>query len=495
MDEPYDVVVVGAGNAAFSAAHAAREEVARVCMLEKAPRESLGGNSYFTMGSFRTTYQGLEDLAPILTEAAAAEAADFDLPPYAPEDFRADMDRLTQGRCDPELTEILIEDSPKIIRWLHSKGTRWELQTAHQTYEVDGVRRFWGGGTLCTEDGGKGLIEQHLAQAERTGIEVRTEHQVVDFVVRDGRVGGVVCQTPTGRVEVPAKAVVLASGGFEANARLRAAYLGPDWDTAKVRGSRHNTGEGLEAALRLGAQSYGNWSGAHAVSWDAAAPGFGDRDLTNKFSRHSYPHGLMVNRDGKRFVDEGADFRNYTYAKYGKEVLKQPGSVAFQLFDAKSARMLRRSDYDTAVDSRVEADTVEELAERLGINETGLVETVKEYNAAVLPGAFNAAIRDGKGTQGIEPPKSNWAQTFDEPPFLGFATVCGITFTFGGIKIDPQGRALDHADAPIPGLHAAGELVGGLFHHNYPGGSGLMAGAVFGHRAGKSAAELARRSG
>lgn len=488
MEDGYDIVVVGAGNAAFSAAHAAAEDGKHVCVLEKAPREWLGGNSYFTMGSFRTTYTGLEDLLPILTEEAVAETADLELPPYGPDDFLADLRRLTQERCDPQLAAILVEESAATIRWLHAKGIRWELQTAHQTYEVDGKRRFWGGGTLCTQGGGKGLIEQHLAAAEATGIDVRTEHQVIELLTDQRRVRGVLCRTPTGDVEIAAQSVIVAAGGFEANPRLRAAYLGPGWDSAKVRGTPYNTGEVLEAALGIGAAASGNWSGGHAVSWDADAPDHGDRELTNRYSRHSYPHGIMVNRHGRRFVDEGADFRNYTYASYGKEILKQPGSVAFQLFDAKSARLLRESDYETAA-RRVEADSIEELAAELGIDAAGLAETITRFNAAVQPGELNVAIRDGKRTEGIEPPKSNWAQIFDDPPFTGFATVCGITFTFGGLRIDTDGRVLDSGWQPIPGLYAAGELVGGLFHDNYPGGSGLMAGSVFGYRAGKAAAK------
>ncbi|HXN55143.1 MAG TPA: FAD-binding protein, partial [Myxococcales bacterium] len=244
------------------------------------------------------------------------------------------------------------------------------------------------------------------------------------------------------------------------------------------------------------------WSGCHAVFWDAGAPPTGDWELTNQHSKLGYPLGLIVNREGRRFVDEGADFRNYTYAKYGAEILRQPGAIAYQLYDQKVLPLLRKDEYEIAGATRVEAASMRALAEKLGIG-PALERTVEAYNAAVQPGAFNPADMDGKCTVGIEPPKSNWAQKLDQPPFVAYPVTVGITFTFGGLRIDTAARVLDGSNRPIPGLHAAGELVGGLFFHNYPGGSGLMAGAVFGRRAGETAARaskdqepgLRRRSG
>jgi tricarballylate dehydrogenase len=286
-----------------------------------------------------------------------------------------------------------------------------------------------------------------------------------------------------------APAVVLAAGGFESNPQMRAAYLGPNWDVAKVRGTPHNTGEVLRAALACGAQPYGHWSGCHAIQWDAGAPATGDRELTNRFSRQSYPIGIVVNAAGERFIDEGADFRNYTYAKYGAEVLRQPQGIAHQVFDANTAGMLRAIDYEAPGATRVDAGTLGELAERLHVDRERFERTVAEFNAAVRPGAFDPSVKDGKRTEGIAPPKSNWAVPIDTPPFTAFPVTCGITFTFGGVRVDQRARVLDGAGRPLPGLHAAGELVGGLFFHNYPGGSGLTAGAVYGRRAGYAAAE------
>ena len=493
MVDGYDVVVVGAGNAAFSAALAARESVERVLVLEKAPREWIGGNSYFTAGAFRTTFESLEELRPLLDEVSEEELARTEAPPYTKEDFMADMKRLTQGRCDEKLTSVLVDDAAEITRWLREKGIRWRLMYDRQSFEIDGKRRFWGGLVLGTVGGGKGLMEQHVAAAIKNGVEVRYEHGVSGLLQDDtGAVIGVTAKSPAGKEDIEAGAVVLACGGFESNPCMRAAYLGPNWDIAKVRGTPYNTGEGLQMALDAGALPYGHWSGCHAVAWDAAAPPTGDLELTNLLTKQSYPIGIVVNAEGRRFVDEGADFRNFTYAKYGAEILRQPGGLAYQLFDAKTEPLLRQDEYTAPGVSRFEANTIRALAERMGLDPDPLEQTVESFNAAVQPGRFNPTIKDGKRTEGISPPKSNWAQPLESPPFYGFAVTCGITFTFGGLGIDEDARVLDQSGQTIPGLHASGELVGGLFYHNYPGGSGLTSGAVFGRRAGRSASKYAR---
>lgn len=492
MREKYNVVVVGAGNAAFCAALAARERIGHVLILEKAPREWIGGNTYFTAGAFRTTFDGVEDLRTILDDVTEEQLTKTELPPYTEDDFVADMKRVTEGCCDEELTDILVSEAADAVRWLYEKGIRWRLMYDRQSFEVDGKRRFWGGLVLGTVDGGKGLVQQHLAAAERAGIEVRCERAVNGLLQDDsGTITGVVCNGLEGREEIEAGAVVLACGGFEANAHMRERYLGPDWGVAKVRGTPYNTGEGLQAALKSGAWPYGDWSGCHAIAWDAAAPPTGDRERTNLFSKQSYPIGLVVNAQGQRFLDEGADFRNYTYAKYGAEILRQPGAVAYQLFDSKTEPLLRQDEYTAPGVSRFEADTVRELAEKTRMNPNALEKTVAEFNAGVCPGDFDPTILDGKRTEGIEPPKSNWALPLDSPPFFGFAVTCGVTFTFGGLRIDRDGRVLDRAGRSMEGLYAAGELTGGLFYHNYPGGSGLTSGTVFGRRAGAVAARYA----
>ena len=476
------VLVVGGGNAGFCAAQAAVRAGARATILEKAPPEAAGGNSYYTAGACRVVHGGLDALLPVIDdEVTRARAEVTDLDPYTREAFRGDLERLTEGRCDPLLTDVFVADSEAIVGWLADVGVRWRLMYERQAYERDGRWVFWGGVALGTVDGGKGLIADHTAAAQAAGIEVRYGTAVTGLVP-----GGV--RLADGSV-LEADAVVLASGGFEASAELRERYLGVGWGRALVRGNPLNTGEVLLAAVEAGAGRHGDWSACHSVAWDAGADeGGGDRELTNQYTRSGYPLGVMVNRDGRRFVDEGADFRNYTYARYGRDILAQPGGVAFQIFDADLRPLLRTEEYDSGRVTGAQAGSLGELAQQLGIDAEQLEVTVSEFNAAIRDDVpFDAAVKDGRAAD-VDPPKSNWAQALDTPPFYGFAVTCGVTFTFGGLHIDAHARVLDPGGEPIPGLYAAGELVGGLFHGNYPGGTGLTAGADFGRRAGTHAA-------
>ena len=230
-------------------------------------------------------------------------------------------------------------------------------------------------------------------------------------------------------------------------------------------------------------------------AWDRNAPEFGDLAVGDNFQKHSYPWGIMINANGERFVDEGADFRNYTYAKYGRVILMQPKQVAWQVFDAKIIPMLR-DEYRIKQVTKVHANTLEELVNKLeDVDAEKALETIKTYNKAVMTEVpFDPNVKDGRATRGLAVPKSNWANTLDEPPFEAYAVTCGLTFTFGGIKIDTTARVIDTDGAPIPGLFAAGELVGGLFYFNYPGGTGLMSGSVFGKIAGTAAGQRVAQS-
>jgi tricarballylate dehydrogenase len=315
------------------------------------------------------------------------------------------------------------------------------------------------------------------------------------LLMDDNRVTGVVAAHGGKTIAFGARAVVLASGGFEANAEWRTRCLGPGWDLAKVRGTRFNTGAGIKMALDVGAQPYGNWSGAHSVGWDRNAPEYGDLAVGDNFQKHSYPFGIIVNARGERFVDEGADFRNYTYVRYGRAVLEQPGHFAWQVFDAKVTHLLR-DEYRIKQVTKVTAESLEELAGKLDdVDAQGFLREVQAYNAAVRTDIdFNPNVKDGRKTERLRVNKSNWANRLDTPPFEAYAITCGITFTFGGLRIDAEGHVLDVAGETIPGLFAAGELVGGLFYFNYPGGSGLVAGSVFGKIAGTEAGRLAKRN-
>jgi len=286
---------------------------------------------------------------------------------------------------------------------------------------------------------------------------------------------------------------VLAGGGFQANPEWRARYLGAGWELAKVRGTRFNTGDVIKMALDIGAAPVGNWSGCHAVGWERNAPEFGDLAVGDQFQKHSYPFGIMLNADGKRFVDEGADFRNYTYAKYGRVILNQPGQFAWQVFDAKVKHLLR-DEYKIKQVTKVTAQTLEELVGKLDdVDAKSALAEIKAYNAAVKTEIlFNPNVKDGRRTEGLAVPKSNWANVLDTPPYEAYAVTCGITFTFGGLRINTEAQVMNTDGEPIPGLYAAGELVGGIFYFNYPGGTGLTNGAVFGKLAGASAASAAK---
>ena len=490
-NERYDVVIAGAGNAALCAAMAAADEGASALVLERAPEYLRGGNSFFTGGLFRFAYDGIEDILGIIPEIGEEERQSIDVGRYTQAQFYDDLMRVTEGLSDPELAQALVSQSYPAMKWLQEQGVRWILAYGRQAFRHEGKLRFWGGLIVEAVGAGEGLTDQEFEILKRKGVPVLYGTKAHSLITDNrGRITGLTVRDADGFREIETKAVVLACGGFESNTEMRTRYLGPGWELAKVRGTQFNTGDGIQMALDIGAQSYGHWSGCHAVAWDMNAPAFGDRNIADLFQKHSYPFGLIVNVEGKRFVDEGADLRNYTYAKYGKEILAQPQRVAFQLFDQKTKHLLR-DEYFIPQASVVEANTIEELADGLGIDVDALAQTVSEYNAAVQPGEYNPTALDGKRTEGIEPPKSNWALKLDEPPYMGYAVTCGITFTFGGLKINAQTQVIDTEDAPIPGLYAAGELTGGLFYNNYPGGSGLMAGAVFGRIAGAQAAGYA----
>jgi tricarballylate dehydrogenase len=486
-----DVVVVGAGNAALCAALSARQQGARVLVLEKAPEHLRGGNTYFTGGGFRFPHAGLTDIRRLIPDMLDAEASTVDIEPYSAERFHEDLMTTSEGLADEALVDVLCQQAHPTMEWMRDQGIRWLLMYGRQSFAEGGRHRFWGGLVVEAVGGGKGLSEQLFAAAGRAGVEVRYAARASGLLLdASGAVSGLRVKTEAGFEEVHAGAVVLAAGGFEANPEMRTRYLGAGWELARVRGTRYNTGEVIRMALDAGAMPHGHWSGCHAVAWDLNAPPFGNRTIGDLYQKHSYPLGIIVNLEGRRFVDEGANFRNYTYAKYGREILKQPQRAAFQIFDAKVEHLLR-DEYRIAQVTKASSDAIEGLARALGIYEAGLVETVAALNAAVQDGRFDPAVLDGKRTEGIDPPKSNWAQRLDTPPYTGYAVTCGITFTFGGLQIDTSGAVLDVSGAPIPGLYAAGELVGGLFYHNYAGGSGLMAGAVFGRIAGRGAAEHA----
>jgi tricarballylate dehydrogenase len=491
--QKFDVIVVGKGNAALCAALSARDQGVSVAMLEAASVEESGGNSRFAGGVMRFAYSSVEDLKK-LTDIPDDEAKNTDWDSNTVEEFYDDLYRVTSYRTDPDLSEALITRSLESMVWARAQGAKFVPNYGAQSAIVNGKRKFFGRFPLTVNGGGAGLVADLTKTAEKKGIAIFYETRAISLIYDGERVLGVKAKHKGKPAEFHAGAVVLACGGFEANPEWRTRYLGPGWELAKVRGSRFNVGDGLKMALDIGACPYGNWSGRHAVSWERHAPEFGEVERSHDPYRHSYPLSIMINADGKRFVDEGADFYNYTYAKYGAEVLRQPGQYAYQVFDAKVKPLLKK-EYSGRNVTRFTGNTLEELAARLeGVNPEAFLKTVREYNAAVRKDVpFNHAARDGRGTVGIEPPKSNWANPLDTPPFEAYGVTCGITFTFGGLRINHEtGQVVDVHFHPIPGLYAAGEMVGGLFYFNYPAGTGLVSGLVFGRIAGAGAAAAVR---
>ena len=489
LDKHYDLIVVGGGNAAFCAALAAREQVERVLVLERAPEADSGGNSRYTAGLFRVAYNGVDDLKQAITDLSPEEIARSDFGTYTEEQFFDDMGRVTEFRCDPDLTEVLVKQSLPTVAWMRSKGVRFTAAWGRQAFNIGGKFKFWGGLTVEAVGGGPGLVESLTTIARKNGIDVWYSARALDLIYDDDGVKGVRVKREGKTMELSAKSVVLAAGGFQSDPEWRTRYLGPGWELAKVRGTRFNTGDGIRMALAAGAAATGNWSGCHAVAWERNAPEFGDLAVGDQFQKHSYPWGIYINAEGKRFVDEGADFRNYTYAKYGRIILQQPGQFAWQIFDAKVKPQLRDEYKIKQVTKRV-GNTLAELVEKLeDTNQEHALKEIEAYNRAVRTDiAFNPNIKDGRCTTGLAINKSNWANTLDTPPFEAYAVTCGITFSFGGLKINTDAQVISSDGAPIPGLYAAGELVGGIFWFNYPGGTGLTNGAVFGRIAGASAA-------
>ena len=493
----YDVVVVGAGNAALTAAIAAHQSGARVVVLESASKELRGGNTRFTGGLFRFTYHNLQEISRVLGKNDDPGLCEFE--PYTADDFRKDINRVTRGKYDPALIEILIKESYSAVCWLAEMGMPFGIYRV-PNLRIKGTEKYkvqFGAGF---EVKGKGLklSEKLFEFAERSGIPVHYETECFGLL-RDakGRVIGVQARNEQGETTIHAKAVVLGSGGFQSNPEMRTAYMGPTWSMVKVRGTRFDTGLMTRAALNIGAHGVGQWSGAHATPVDGDSGDYGDLESTDETNRVSYPYGLMFNLDGRRFCDEGEDFKLYTYAKTGGRILEERNGVIFQLFDQKTVPLLEKR-YGTGKPET--ADTIEALADKmakrsgdLGFNKAQFIQTVAEYNAAVSNTPFDAHKKDGKCTNGLAVNKSNWAQKLDAPPYVAYPVTTGITFTFGGLHINTDAQVVDVLGRAIPGLYATGEATGGFFYYNYPGGSGLTRGAVFGRRAGTHAAAFAGR--
>jgi tricarballylate dehydrogenase len=492
-----DVLVVGAGNAALCAALSALDAGARVTVIEKAPLQQRGGNTAFT-GFYRFAYDGLDDLRA-LSEIKDSLAERMVVDPYPSARFLEDLMKTSDQKADLETMTVIAEESHATMKWLHGHGMRWEpsLEGARElpgSHQREGQITWQPGTVIRPIEQGVGILKALFAAVELGGAEILYETALARILRSEtGEVIGALIRDPSGIARIDARAIVLAAGGFEASPEKRARYLGPGWDNAKVRGTRFNTGDAIEEALRQDAATTGEWSGCHATMVHASAPPMemGEEYLFPL----AYPYGVLVNRDGERFTDEGENFYLHTYARLGKEVLALPGNVAYQIFDSQTDH-LRKGEgggeraYDVP---HAISDSLEQLAVEVGIADPArFANTIREYNAGCAKGEFDPSRLDGKATSGLAIDKTNWALPIEKAPFRAFPVHCGVTFTYGGLRSTDHGEVINTAGRVIPGLYVAGEMQG-TFYTNYAGGSGLTKGAVFGQLAGRHAAEHHRQ--
>ena len=492
----YDVIVVGAGNTALLTALKSHEQGAKVLVLEIAPKEKRGGNAYYTTGIYRIVHNGIEDVQDLIA-GLTEEEKNIIIQPYSADDFFRDYTSVTEGFVDPSLTELIVENSTEAIRWMVKKQAVPMELTSVFIQRINGKLHFVGQTPICAKGGGAGLSDYLFDRVEKMdGIDLLYETGAHKLLVNEeGKVYGVTTRSNDGMKNYTANAVILSCGGFESNPAWRARYLGPGWDLAKVRGGAYNMGDGIQMALDVGAQPFGHWSCCHATFVDADCPQPTIREDTDKSAKRMYIFGLIINANGERFLDEGYDNADLTYSHYGQYVLAQPGRIAFQVFDAKGYKTVTSGvGFPDMIDAPyIKADTVEDLAEKLGIPVETLVQTFSDYNrAANRPGGNNHWYKmtgepEDMHTEGLSLAKSSCAFRLDTPPFYAYAVNCGITFTYGGLKTNKRAQVVDNNDRPIKGLYASGEIVGGIFYHNYAGATGQLSGAVFATIAGKNA--------
>lgn len=455
-----DAIVVGCGIAGLAAANRAAELGLDVTVLEKSPEEKRGGHTRYSE-SFRVASTEC-DLGRFGYEFAIGD--------YSPEDFYRDIMSQTNGRADDALARTIVEEIGPTVEWLTELGVEWDMEPLNVGYTA--ARTFFDGPQL---------VDALVDAAEEAGATFRYRTEAREITFEDGAVSGVRARSDEGIVDLRADVVIAAAGGYESSEEQRTRYYGPEYDAMTVRGSRYNTGEGIEMVLDAGGRATGQWGGAHMALIDSAAPKY--EGGANRVD--GYQYGVLINDEGERFFDEGEDARAHTYAKLGRIIFEQPDHVAYIVIDDPLTEHMRA----TGPGGWVSGDTIVDVLSELGCGrpERG-AETIAAYNAGTDPDGFDPDVLDGNATDGVEPKKSNWALPIDESPYHGYRVTGGITFGFGGVATDNRARALDTIDRPIPGLYVAGNTTGGLFFDNYPGGTGLANGAVFGRIAGEEAA-------
>ncbi|QTN44759.1 FAD-dependent tricarballylate dehydrogenase TcuA [Ectopseudomonas mendocina] len=466
-----DVLVIGGGNAALCAALMAREAGASVLLLEGAPRQWRGGNSQHTR-NLRCMHEAPQD---VLVDA------------YPEEEFWQDLLKVTGGLTNEHLARIVIRASSTCRDWMRSHGVHFQPPLSGALHVARTNAFFMGGG--------KALVNAYYRSAERLGVQIRydspVEHIELDgdrFVAAhipareiDGR------RHPAERIE--ARTCVLAAGGFESNREwLREAWgmnERGEWpaDNFLIRGTRFNNGVLLRRLIDAGAETIGDPTQAHMVAIDARAPLY-DGGICTRIDCVSL--GVVVNCEGERFYDEGEDFWPKRYAIWGRLVAQQPRQIAFSIIDQKAIGR-----FMPPVFPGTTANSLEELAGKLGLPVERFLETLKCYNEACVAGEFDHTSLDNCHTEGVTPAKTHWARALDTPPFYGYPLKPGVTFTYLGLKTD-ETAAVHFAGKPSANLFVAGEMMAGnVLGKGYTAGVGMSIGTAFGRIAGDQAAAAA----
>jgi len=460
---PYDVIVVGGGHAALSAALSACRTARRVLVLERAPVHMRGGNSRHTRNV-----------------RCAHDAGDpYMIGEYGEEEFLNDLRQVGGGQVNADLARFAIRESKTLPAWMTEQGAAWQ-QALRGTLSLARTNRFFLGG-------GKALVNTYYETCRRLGVAICYDATVEDVLVDGRRSEGVVVRLDGTRQIVRARAIVIASGGFEANLEWLRRYWGDAVENFVVRGTPYNDGQVLAALLDRGAMQTGDPKGFHAIAVDARAPQY-DGGIATRLD--SIPFGIVVNREGKRFADEGEDLWPKRYATWGGRIAGQSGQRAYSIVDAQGIGCFLPPLYKP-----FQAGSVETLAGLLQIDPGALSRTVEAYNRAASGNeAFRPDVLDGLRTRGLDPPKSNWARPLDRPPFYAFPLRPGITFTYMGVGVDETARIVDRLGQPFLNLYAAGEIMSGnILRSGYLAGFGMTIGGVFGRLAGREAATHAGR--
>lgn len=453
----YDVLVIGGGNAALCAAITARRAGACVLLLEHAPREMRGGNSRHTR-NLRVMH---EAPTSVLTDA------------YCADEYIEDLMQVTGGETDEGLARITIQASACLMPFMDACGVRFQPSLAG-TLNLSRTNAFFLGG-------GKALLNAYYATADRLGIDILYDSEVRSLELD----GALVSKAELVRRGFPetarAKAFIVASGGFQANIDWLKRYWGEAAENFLIRGTPYATGRVLRDLLGKGVASVGDPTQCHAVAIDARAPKF-DGGIVTRLD--CVPFSIVVDRDARRFYDEGEDVWPKRYAIWGRLVAQQKGQIAYSIFDSKAERLFMPSVFPA-----IRADTIAQLAGKLGLDAARLEETVTSYNNAVQPGSFDGTRLDDCTTKGLMPPKTHWARRVDTPPFSGYPLRPGITFTYLGVKVSQDARVMLESGRPCANLWASGEIMAGnILGRGYLAGFGMTIGTVFGRIAGKEAA-------